>query len=143
MEIKSYEDDELEELYQLWRNVARERPNALDMNIQEFENANLKSELGEVHCFMAYEENELIGASILLMRPGDANSSLDFLVLEEDLRNETSKELLERSLEFCRDEVGSKVQLSPNIYSDGFVDFMKEQGFEKDEDYPSGLWMKK
>lgn len=33
MEMKNYEGEELEELYQLWKEVARERPNAIDRDI--------------------------------------------------------------------------------------------------------------
>jgi len=85
----------------------------------------------------------MIGASILKLMPKETNSLLDFLVPKERLRSEASKELLKKSIEHCEENGGSEITLSPNIYPQGVIDFFKEQGFERSEDYPSGLWMKK
>ncbi len=85
----------------------------------------------------------MVGAAIITLRPKEAEPYLDFLVPEKRLESDASKELLERSFRFCRDEEESKVFLAPNLYPEGFYDFFKEVGFEKDEKYPAGLWMKK
>ncbi|MEF8874527.1 MAG: GNAT family N-acetyltransferase [Candidatus Thermoplasmatota archaeon] len=147
MKIKSYEsgdEETLEELYGLWKEVAKERPNTVKKDLEEFEEAHLKtSESIDLQCFTVHENSKLIGASILKMRPGEANPFLNFLVPKEKLRSEGSKELLERSIEYCKKEEELEISLSANIYPQEVIDFFKEQGFEKSEDHPSGVWMKK
>ncbi len=144
MEIKRYEDHQLEELYQLWREVIKERPYMAEKDMEGFEATHLKTSKSiELRCFTLYDNSKLIGASIIMMRPKEAGTSLDFLVPEERLHREGSKELLERSIEYCKEKGRSEITLSPNIYPQGVIDFFKEQGFEKSEDCPSGLWMKK
>jgi len=144
MEIKSYERSELEEVYQLWREVAKERPNAVEKDIRKFEKEHLKTSEGiDQQCFTLHEDSKIIGASILKLMPKEANSLLDFLVPKERLDSKGSKELLKKSIEYCKEEGESEITLSPNIYPQGVIDFFKEQGFERSEDYPSGLWMKK
>ncbi len=146
MKIEEYDDDEdtLKELYELWREVAKERPNTVEKDVEEFEKQNLKTSKSiDLQCFTVYQNSNLIGASILQMRPGEANPFLNFLVPKEKLRSEESKELLERSIEYCKKEGKSEITLSANIYPQEVIDFFKEQGFEKSEDYPSGLWMRK
>jgi len=134
----------LKESYELWRKVAKERPNAVEKDIGQFEKSHLKTLTSEdVKCFFAYDGPELIGACILDLRPKDANPYLDFLVPKERLESELSNELLEKSIELCKEKGKSEVELSPNIYPHEFIDFFKEQGFKKREQYPSGLWMKK
>jgi len=146
MKIKSYEKGDknaLKELYGLWSEVAKERPIECDKDIQGFENSKLKSESGKVQCFMAFEDSELKGASILKLRPKDANPYLNFLIPKESLESEMTEELLRKSLELCKQESESEVVLSPNIYPQEFINFFKERRFEKQEEYPTGLWMKK
>lgn len=46
-------------------------------------------------------------------------------------------------MEYFEEQDESKIVLSPNIYPKEVIDFFKDQGFEKFEEYPSGLWMKK
>ena len=144
MEIKRYEQDELEELYKLWREVAKERPNAVEKDIEEFEKEHLKTSEGiDQQCFTLHEDSRMVGASILKLMPKEANSLLDFLVPKERLWDEKSKELLKKSIEYCEEKGESEITLSPNIYPQGVIDFFKKEGFERSEDYPSGLWMKK
>lgn len=65
MEIKSYGGNELEELYQLWRDVARERPNAIERDIQDHEvmfYIGRKLVLFVIHlelCFLLFNEDGL------------------------------------------------------------------------------------
>lgn len=147
MKIEKYKEEEkgsLEELYELWREVAKERPNAVEKDIEQFEKEHLNTFTStEIQCFTGYEGPDLLGASILDLRPKEADPYLDFLVPEERLESEISKELLDRSIELCREEGKSEVVLSPNIYPQGVIDFFRKQGFEKRKEEPSGLWMKK
>ncbi len=144
MDIKSYKDHDLEELYKLWREVAKERPYAPEKDIEEFEETYLKTFTREdIKCLLAYDGSELIGACILDLRPKDANPYLNFLVPKEILESEISKELLKKSIKLCKGKGKSEVVLSPNIYPQEFIDFFKRQRFKKIEQYPSGLWMKK
>ncbi len=147
MEIKKYEngdEETLEELYDLWREVSKERPNTVEKDMDEFEETYLKTSKSiDLQCFTVHEKSDLISASILQMRPGEAKPFLEFLVPKERLRSEGSKELLERSIEYCRKEGETEISLSANIYPQEVIDFFKEQGFEKSEDCPSGLWMRK
>ncbi|MFP4141787.1 MAG: N-acetyltransferase family protein [Thermoplasmata archaeon] len=142
MQVEEYKG-ELEELYRLWREVAKERENSLDKSKEEFKEENLNAPVGKIKCFTAWKAKELVGASLLTMRPKDASPYMNLLVPENRLESNGSKRLLEKSIEFCRKNGESEVQLSPKLYPEGFLDFFKEQGFEKDEEYPSGLWMKK
>lgn len=147
MKIKKYEDGNekaLEGLYELWREVAKERPNAYEKDMEQFEKEHLKTFTGEeVQCFMAFEGSDLVSASILELRPKDANPYLNFLVPEERLESEISEELIDRSIQLCREEGKSEVVLSPNIYQQEFIGFLKGHGFEERKEEPTGLWMKK
>jgi len=147
MKIKRYDKENraaLAELYSLWREVAKERPNAIDKDIEQFEKVDLKTFTGkDVKCFLARDEGELMGACILDLRPKVANPYLNFLVQKERLESEISKELLKKSIKLCKEKGKSEVVLSPNIYPQEFIEFFKGQGFKKRDQYPSGLWMKK
>jgi len=142
MHIREYEG-ELDELYQLWRKVAKERPSAIEKDKEQFEKENLQSKNEDVQCFTAYEDDELIGASIIKPKQREGTPYLDFLLPESLFEDEASVKLLERLLDYCKENGKSKLELSPKIYSKKFVNFFRNHGFEEDEKYPSGLWMRK
>ena len=142
MEIREYQG-EVEDLYQLWKEVAKERPAAIEKDVEQFEKEILQSGTEDGKCFTAYEDNNLIGASIIQHKQREGTPYMDLLVPERNLNYEFSKKLLEKSIDYCKEEGKSKLELSPKIYSEKFVEFFREQGFEEDEKYPSGLWMRK
>ncbi len=142
MPIQEYQG-ELGDLYLLWRKVAKKRPAAIEKDKEQFEKENLQSKNEDVQCFTAYEDEDLIGATIINHREREGTPYMDFLVPEERLESEISEKLIENSIDYCREEGKSKLELSPKIYSKKFVNFFRNQGFKEDEKYPSGLWMRK
>lgn len=142
MHIREYEG-ELDEFYQLWREVAKERPIAIEKDKEQFEKENLQSESEDVRCFTAHKDDDLIGASIINHKQREGTPYMDLLVPEKSLGSEKSEKLIEKSIDYCREEGKSKLELSPKVYSEKFEDFIRDHGFEEDEKYPSGLWMRK
>ena len=143
MDIKSY-DDELEGLYQLWREVAKERANSAEKDITEFKKEYLKTPKNiDCQCFTIHKNSKIVGASILKLRENKEKSFLDFLVPKERLHTEGAKELLKKSIGYCKEQAVFKITLSPNIYPQEVIDFFKKKGFKKSDEYPFGLWMKR
>lgn len=123
--------------------MAKERANSIDKSREQFEKENLNVPVGEIRCLTAYDGEELVGASMIMLRPKDASPFMNYLVPEKRLGSDLSVALLERSMELCEENGESDVQLSPKLYSEEFIDFFRAQGFEKHEEYPAGLWMRK
>ncbi len=140
MSVREY-GGELSELFSLWLEVAKERPLASKKDKDEFRKNKLETEIGEIQTFLAYEDEDLLGASIIYKREG--TNVFDYLVSEEKLEHEFSLALLEKTIEFCSEEKIEKISLYPTLYSSGFRDFFKEKGFKKNEEYPEALWMRR
>ncbi|MFW5928638.1 MAG: GNAT family N-acetyltransferase, partial [Thermoplasmatota archaeon] len=121
----------------------KERQGAIEKDIERFEKENLQSGTEDGKCFTASEDNNLIGASIIQHKQREGTPYMDFIVSERRLNSEFSKKLLEKTIDYCKEEGKSKLELSPKIYSERFLEFFREKGFEEDEKYPSGLWMRK
>ena len=135
MQVQQFKG-EMDELYQLWREVAKERPSAIEKDKEQFEKENLQSESEDVKCFTAHEGDDLIGASIIKHKQREGTPYMEFLVPERRLNDEIFEELLERTLNYCKEEGKSKLELSPKVYSEKFVGFIRDYGFEEDEKYP-------
>lgn len=126
----------------LQRKIAREKDK------DEFRRENLEEENWKTAIFLAYEGSDLEGASIIHIFPENENpeipdGTLNFLVLEDDLREDFSTKLLERSLETCKDNDLNDITLKSTPYSSIYVEFFKERGFERNEKVPTGLLMRK
>ncbi len=139
IKITKYRDEE-EDLRVLWLRVSKNIPYTENMDRNAFRSAYLENAMAENVCFLAREGKRLVGAAAVHIYAG-WGAVLQLWVPHDELGDEKSDLLLDRTIKLCKEEDIQKISPKPLLGSPAYIEFFKSRGFTVNEEYPEGLWM--
>jgi ribosomal protein S18 acetylase RimI-like enzyme len=141
VEITKY-GGEIKELYDLWLYISKNIPFTEKMDMATFESVYMNSALTENICYLAREEEKLKGSAIIHIYP-EWGAVLQMWVPYDELGDEASVRLLEKTIGSCKKKKVPKISPKPLLGCPRYNEFFAGHNFTKDEEYPEGLWMEK
>lgn len=139
LEVSEY-TGEINELYAIWLSVFENLPYTEKLDIESFQSAFLDGSITENICYLAREDEIIIGAAIIHIYP-DWGAVLQLLVPHEKLNEPFSVLLLKKAIELGKEKGLPKISPKPRLCSSEYSEFFINQGFIINEEYPEGLWM--
>lgn len=144
LRIEKY-DGSLSTLYALWLTAAREWPLEPRMTEKQFFDKYLKNPLAEkVLCFVAFRENEAVGAILMECISVRRMATLQLWVPSDAQKEEIGSLLLEKGMSGMKTMPGIQMAYSQTIpFCPSNSAFFKARGFHPHPEFPSGFLMRR